>query len=131
MARTSKSKKGNAVTVQDHPSSEEEQDEGCLQVHRGASHLRTAENMLSAVGSILPVLNSVKPVLICIQSRKRREAKRKAIETEHKQRVERIRAKIESFYEDRKAKLLVSPPSLSAASCTWSYDRFLTMIKRS
>jgi hypothetical protein len=46
---------------------------------------------------------------MCIQSRKRREAKRKAIETEHKQRVERIRAKIESFYEDRKVKLLVSP----------------------
>jgi hypothetical protein len=55
MARTSKSKKGKAVTVQNHPSSEEEQDEGSLPVHRGASHLRTAENMLGAVGSILHV----------------------------------------------------------------------------
>jgi hypothetical protein len=43
------------VTVQDHQSSEEEQDEGSLPVHRGASHLRTAENMLSAVGSNLHV----------------------------------------------------------------------------
>ena len=50
MARTIKAKKGKAVTLQNNPSSEEEQDEGSPQGHRGAGHLRTAENMLNAVG---------------------------------------------------------------------------------
>jgi hypothetical protein len=50
MGRTSKAKKGRAVALQDNPSSEEEQDE---QRHGGVNHLRTAENMLSAVSFIL------------------------------------------------------------------------------
>lgn len=107
MARISKAKKGKAVALQDNPSSEEEQDEGGPQPHRGASHLRTAENMLSAVSFILQfqLFNYINQLITCVQSRKRREAKRKAIETEHKQRVEKARAKIESFYKERKAKL--------------------------
>jgi cell division protein FtsB len=107
MARASKAKKGKAVALQDSPSSEEEQDEDSPQGNRGASHLRIAENMLNAVGFIFQFqfCSFVNQVMTCVQSRKRREAKRKAIETEHKQRVEKARAKIESFYEDRKAKL--------------------------
>ncbi len=53
MVRVNKSKRGKAVALQDNPSSEEEQDEDSPQDHRGASHIRTAENMLSAVGLIV------------------------------------------------------------------------------
>jgi len=107
MARTSKAKKGKAVALQDNLLPEEEQDESSPQGHRAASYLQIAEDILNAVSFIFQFqfYSFINQVMTRIQSRKRREAKRKAIETEHKQRAEEARAKIESFYEDRKAKL--------------------------
>jgi hypothetical protein len=68
MARAHKSKNGKAVTLQGSPSSEEEQDEGSPRGHRGSSHLRTAENMLNAVGFIprIQLFDYVNQAITCI-----------------------------------------------------------------
>ncbi|KAI9745666.1 MAG: hypothetical protein M1818_001200 [Claussenomyces sp. TS43310] len=83
--------------------SENDEESATTEAFESKDLMKLAEDLVSGVSlqGISEVSN-----LKSHQNLKRREAKRKAIQLEHAQRIEAIRMKIENLYEERKSKVI-------------------------